>query len=127
MIDFKESSNGRIPLFSLVSLHESRTDVTVYLPDNIDLNQIDIESRGGFVYVDDIVENISIGTYTGSIYLDNSKTEELYNIYAKTESGKIEADWIPEKDKNNLEFSFSKQNAAKTIELTSSRGSIKIE
>lgn len=127
IIAFKELSNGRLPLFYLVSLHESRTDVTVYLPENIDLNEINIESRGGFVYIDDVVENINVKTHTGSIYLDNSRTDEPYNIKARTESGKIEADWIPEKDKANSEISYNHQEATKTIELISSRGSISIK
>lgn len=126
-IVFKESSNGRIPLFDLVSLHENRTYVTVYLPENINVDLIAVESRGGFVYISDILQNIDVKTYTGSIHLDNSKTEEPYNINAKTKSGRIEADWIPDKDKENSEISYRRQNADKTIELFSSRGNIEIK
>lgn len=126
-IVFKESANGRLPLFNLVSLHESRTDVTVYLPDNINIDLIKIESRGGFVYISDILQNIEVKTYTGSIDLDNSKIQESYNINAKTESGGIESDRIPAKDKGNSEISYRHQDAEKTIELYSVRGSIVIK
>ncbi len=126
-IVFKESSNGRLPLFNLVSLHESRTDVTVYLPDDLNVDLIEIGSRGGYVYISDILQNIGVETYTGGIYLDISHIKEPYSINAKTESGRIEADWIPDKYKGNSEISYSQQNAEKTIDLFSTRGNIEIE
>src|SRR5690606_34528353 len=67
---FYEKSNGRLPLFKLSSLHESRTELTVSIPKDYTPEFVELESRGGFIFIDEPVQNIRAKTYTGEIYLD---------------------------------------------------------
>lgn len=85
---FKEISNGRLPLFPLVSLHENRTNVTVTLPEGFDPSGLELESRGGFVYINAADFNTRVKTYTGNIFIESGNT----NITAVTSSGAIFAE-----------------------------------
>lgn len=126
-LSFFEKSNGRLPLFKLTTLHESRTEVTVSLPDRYTPGIVTLESTGGFIYITGLVENIQAKTYTGSINLDTKNTAGGLNIKANTESGVIEVNGTQTGQKTNqgIEYHQSAQTG-KTIELRSSRGNINI-
>lgn len=68
-IVFTESSNGRLPLFSLVSLHENRAELVVSLPSGCDPDKISLESRGGTINIESSEFPVDAKTYTGSINL----------------------------------------------------------
>lgn len=68
-IVFEERSNGRLPLFSLVSLHENRAELTVSLPPGFDPDRLSLESRGGTIWVESGSFPADIKTHTGTIRL----------------------------------------------------------
>lgn len=89
---FTEKSNGRLPLFSLVSLHENRTDLVIALPSGFDLNELELESRGGYVHMDSVDHSAHVKTYTGNIYIDtgsgsNVDSDQGNNISSDGSSG----------------------------------------
>ncbi len=126
-ITFKEISNGRFPLFDLVSLHESRTEVTLYLPQYYDAKGIELESKGGFVFITNVVQNIQAKTYTGHIFIDISKSGIPFNLDVKTETGELEADGVYQDGQYYKELSIHQQNASKSLNITSTRGNIVIQ
>ncbi len=126
-ITFKETSNGRYPLFDFVSLHESRTEVTLYLPQNYDAKGIELESKGGFVFITNVIQNIKVKTYTGNIFLDISKSGIPFILDAKTEAGELEADGVYHDGKYYKELSIHQQNASKSLNIMSTRGNIVIQ
>jgi uncharacterized membrane protein len=67
---FRERSNGRLPLFYLVSMHESRTELTIALPAGYQPDKVSLESKGGFLYIENTNVPIEAKTYTGSIFID---------------------------------------------------------
>lgn len=92
-IYFIEQSNGRLPLFELVSIHESVTDVTVSIPRNNSLKKVSVQSRGGFLHIVELAESIEAQTLTGSIFYYSKTSESLkeqLNISATTATGHIE-------------------------------------
>ena len=125
---FHEKSNGRLPLFKLSSLHESRTELTVSIPKDYTPEFVELESRGGFIFIDEPVQNIRAKTYTGEIYLDLKEFEENCNLKANTENGIIEmrGSQVGKKTEKGTEYYLDKQSG-NTIELYSSRGNISID
>ncbi|NLK86171.1 MAG: DUF1700 domain-containing protein [Clostridiaceae bacterium] len=69
-LSFREGSNGRLPLFSLVSMHENRAELTVALPAGYRPDKISLESKGGFLYIEEAHLPVEAKTYTGSIFID---------------------------------------------------------
>lgn len=67
---FRERSNGRLPLFPLISMHENRTELAIVLPAGYQPDKISLESRGGFLYIESSNVRVEAKTYTGSIFID---------------------------------------------------------
>lgn len=67
---FKEESNGRMPLFPLVTMHENRAGITVMLPAGYKPDMVSLKSRGGFIYIENANVPVEAKTYTGSIFID---------------------------------------------------------
>ncbi|MCX7771655.1 MAG: DUF1700 domain-containing protein [Clostridia bacterium] len=124
VLEFKETSNGRLPLFDIATLHESRTQVTLYIPKNYDPELITLESKGGIISIDNVAANINAKTYTGEITLH----EDIpIHIAASTEVGAIEVGGRPAGERNARGISFALgADTLKHIVLTTSRGQIVI-
>ncbi len=67
---FREEPNGRLPLFPLVSMHENRAELTIALPAGYRPDKVSLESRGGFLYIENANVPVEAKTYTGSIFID---------------------------------------------------------
>lgn len=93
---FEEESNGRMPLFPLVSMHENRAELTVTLPAGYRPDKVVLESRGGFLYIENTLVPVEAKTYTGSIYIDTygnlSAASGSGSVSARTSSGIIQSD-----------------------------------
>jgi uncharacterized membrane protein len=126
-VTFRETSNGRLPLFELVSLHESRTYVTLYLPSEFSAEEIHLESKGGFVSIMDAAQNISAQTDTGMITLYVSENSQPYSLKAKTETGILDVDRVYPEAKDYREITINQQNSARFFELNSNRGNITVK
>lgn len=127
VVNFKEASNGRLPLFDLVSLHESRTRVTIYLPEGYNADEITLESKGGFITITETMQNISAKTYSGQIMLDVSSKNTPFNLKAKTEVGKLDMANIYNVGEERSEISINQQNAAVSFNLESNMGNITVK
>ncbi|MGE5614668.1 MAG: HAAS signaling domain-containing protein [Bacillota bacterium] len=90
-LSFKEKSNGRMPMFSLVSMHENKAALTITLPDSFKAENINLESRGGFIRISGSPGDISAGTYTGSIYVKFGPGAKPESVKARTTKGIIMA------------------------------------
>ena len=124
-LTFSEKSNGRMPAFELVSMHENGTEVTVMLPEGFAPETFKLESKGGFVHIDSTDFNIKVKTYTGNIYLTPGTSDKPADIKAGTSAGIIQAGGINAgtKTANGLEYHVAAQNGS-SIKLETSRGSI---
>lgn len=123
---FLEKSNGRLPLFSLVSMHENRTKVTISLPENFSPDTIKLESRGGFVHIGTTNFNNRTKTYTGNIYLEPDSAANPASIKASTSTGIIYVrgeNIGNNKNSKGQKFEAVAQSGS-IIELETSRGSI---
>lgn len=127
-LTFSEKSNGRLPLFSLVSLHENRTEVVVSLPEGFKPSALKLESRGGFVHIDSTDFNVDVKTYTGSIYIEPGAGIKQAGIIASTSTGIIQAggEDVGTKTSKGLVYNVAAQSNNR-IRLETSRGSIFIE
>jgi len=126
-IRFNEKTNGRLPLFQLAQIHENSTELTITIPENFNLQSINVESYGGFIYIEDLVENIEANTMSGKIYLDNENVKEDYSLRAFTGAGTIDVNGNREGQKTDRGLEFNQNTGAeKIIELTSARGGISI-
>lgn len=128
MLSFYESSNGRLPFFRLVCLHESRTQVTVTLPKDYDPKEILLETMGGFITIDSVDAAIKAKTYTGILEAEVSDLAKSPNLKVGTETGIITVggDIAGQRTTTGLEY-FNDRGAIHSIELTSSRGNISIK
>jgi Predicted membrane protein len=127
MLSFYEKSNGRFPLFRLITLHESRTELAISIPEGYSPDIINVESTGGFVYITGLAENINVKTYSGSIFFNSKGMEGSYNIEGITESGAIDVNGTAAGQKTGRGFEYYKNTQSnKTINIQSSRGSINI-
>jgi hypothetical protein len=124
MLSFYEKSSGMLPLFDLVKLHESRTELIITLPMGFNPQIVTLESTGGHVQILDSGENIYAKTYTGAILLS---TPQDVNIKAATELGTIEVGGTEsgQKTSGGLEY-YNNTQSDRTVELQSSRGNIEI-
>jgi hypothetical protein len=127
-LTFSENSNGRLPLFSLMTLHENRTDVIISLPAGFKPEVLTLESRGGFVYIESTDYNVNVKTYTGSIFLEPDTDSKPADIKASTSTGLIQSGNkdIGTKTSKGLEYNVTVQNGS-SIKLETFRGSIFIE
>lgn len=129
MLSFYEKSNGRLPLFKLATLHESRTELIVSIPENYSPEVINVETTGGFVNITGLDENINVKTYTGSVFLKSQGSADNYNIIGDTGSNSlIEVDGKNAGQETNKGKEYYRNvQAKKTIEIHSSSGNISIE
>lgn len=127
-IIFTEKSIGRLPLFQLVSMHENRTDVVVELPEGMNLDSFGLETRGGFVYVENIEYDVIVKTYSGSIFLAAGGSDKPYNVKATTNTGLLMEDGKSVGTKASGVISYEKGSGAGIkIVLDTERGSIFID
>jgi uncharacterized membrane protein len=128
MLSFYEKSNGRLPLYGLSKLHESRTEVVVSIPEGYSPDVITLDSTGGYILIDGIEENVKARTYNGGISLTSSGTNDSRNIKASTINGRILAGGVRtgQRTDRGIEF-YQNTKSNKTIELTSSNGNISID
>lgn len=70
VLGFNEKSNGRLPFFDLIIIHECVVKLTVSLPGEADLQTLRLDSTGGKLLISGVTENID-------------------NIYATTLNGDI--------------------------------------
>ena len=128
MLSFYEKSNGRFPLFSIMSLHESMTEVVVSVPKGFDPEIVTLETQGGHINISGLAANIRAKTFSNSIRLSTEGIMENLNIKANTWNGEIIIDGVKTGQKTNEGIEYYKNtNAAKTIELSSSNGTIHID
>ncbi|HHV97411.1 MAG TPA: DUF1700 domain-containing protein [Clostridiaceae bacterium] len=142
-VNFVERSNGRLPLFELVKIHQSATEVTLLIPKGIELDTVVLESTGGYIYLENVVENVRVKTFTGNIFVqtseENLKSETgndfrdkaAVSISANTQAGYITVNGKQIERSSNQKSEYSNnlsagKSADKLIELTSSRGNIRI-
>ncbi len=90
-LEFEERSNGRMPLFRLISLHENSAELTISLPADFKPNDLKLESRGGFIYIDSTEYPVEAKTYTGAIYVDSFADKESAAVKARTSAGFVQA------------------------------------
>ena len=126
-LSFVEKSNGRLPLFSMVSMHENNTDVVVTLPSGFEPGELKLESRGGFIYIETGDYDTQVMTYTGSIYVEKDAARTA-GITAATSTGIIQAGGrdAGTKASNGINYEAA-ANGGKTIVIETSRGSIFID
>ena len=125
LLTFDEKSNGRLPIFFLISLHENKTYVTISLPEGFEPDNLNLESRGGFVHIESTDYNALVKTYTGNIYLEPGSDAFPYNLKAMTSTGLIQKNGksVGTKSQNALKYNMSSNNGS-SLELETSRGSI---
>jgi len=128
MLSFYEKSNGRLALFSLITMHESMTELLVSIPRGLDPDIITLETKGGHIYITGLAENIRVVTFSNSINLSMKGVDENVNIKASTWSGDILMNGTKtgQKTTEGTEY-YRDTDAAKTIELKSSNGNIHLE
>lgn len=131
-IVFEERSNGRLPLFSLVSLHENCAELTVSLPAGFDPGRLSLESRGGTIWVESGSFPADIKTHTGTIRLAIRTGGASGGIHpaitAKTAKGAIFAgDKAPGvKTRYGTEYELPSESPV-IIRLESERGNILLD
>ncbi len=127
MLSFYEKSNGRLPLFPLVKLHENVAELTVSIPKGYSPEFMTLESTGGDISISGLVENIKVKTMDGDILFNPEGVTESYNVRANTGSGTIVVAGAPsgQKGAEGMEY-YKNVKAAKTVELNSSGGRIVI-
>ena len=128
MLSFYEKSNGRLALFSLITMHESMTELLVSIPRGLDPDIITLETRGGHIYITGLAENIRAVTFSNSIKLSMEGVNENVNIKASTWSGDILMNGTKhgQETTEGTEY-YRDTDAAKTIEIKSSNGNIHLD
>lgn len=128
MLSFHEKSSGMLPLFSLVSLHEGMTELTISLPKGCNPDSVSLESTGGHIFISAQAENIDAKTLNGNINCDLNGGESGYDVKASTRNGSIMVDGIETGTKNEGVIEYNKGvQSDKKIELTSTSGSINVK
>ncbi len=126
IIHFREKSNGRLPFFELGSLHESLTELKVYIPEGTNVERMTVESKGGHVFISDIPVSIRVKTMNGRIEVDLPDTGQV-NVTAETSKGIIYSDNTPAGQKTGGKTGFAiTAGSDKTVELQSANGDIHI-
>jgi hypothetical protein len=126
---FTEESNDTLPLFQLVQMHRNSAELTITIPIGFKPFAIDLESYGGYVYIDGISSDIDVKTTTGSIFIKPNASAPA-NIEATTENGRLETDPLngtPIGSKTAKGREYTENNGSDdTIEANSSNGGIYI-
>ncbi len=126
VLDFREKSNGRLPLFSLISIHESQTELSISLPKGFRADSILLQSTGGNMFISNITENLDAKTLTGEIQYSRGTLKS--SIVARTKSGNILVDGAQAgKSINGWKEYDNGANKGNVVKLTSTSGSIVIE
>jgi uncharacterized membrane protein len=128
LLAFTEKSRGRLPLFSMVSMHENRTNVVLTLPAGFKPEALEVESRGGYIHIDAANSGVTAKTYTGSIYVA-SDVAAAAGIKAVTSTGVIEVNGKSAGTKaqdGDTRYEAAPQEGSR-IEIETSRGSIYID
>jgi len=127
-LEFEERSNGRMPLFRLLSLHENSAELTIVLPANFKPNELKLESRGGFIYIDSTEFPVEAKTYTGAIYVDSFADMESAAVKARTSAGFVRAagEKAGTKTSDGIVYQSHLQRDA-LIQIETSRGNIFID
>jgi len=84
VLSFYEKSNGRLPLFPLISLHESRTGLLITLPKGFNPDSAALESTGGHIFISGLAMNIEAKTLNGSINYNSAGTAGSCDLKANT-------------------------------------------
>ncbi len=129
-LTFSEKSNGRIPFFPLVTMHENNADLTIKLPAGYKADDIRLESRGGFIYIESAEYAAEVKTYTGSIYLQPDAGEPKPAVKASTSTGFIKdgGKTVGKKTTNETVYETAPAAAGgNNMELETDRGSIFID
>jgi uncharacterized membrane protein len=128
MLTFHEKSSGMLPLFSLISLHEGMTELTISLPKGCNPNSVSLESTGGHIFISAQAENIDAKTLNGNINCDMNGSENAYDVKASTKKGSIVVDGTESgiKADDTVEY-YKGMQSGKKIDLTSTNGSISIK
>lgn len=126
VLDFREKSNGRLPLFALVSLHEGQTELSISLPKGFKADSILLQSTGGNMIISNIDENLDAKSLTGDIQYSAGALK--INFVARTKSGRILVGGAQSGEKTNGWIEYNKvMNMDNKVSLTSTSGSIDIE
>lgn len=126
-LSFTEVSNGRMPFFSLVSIHENRTDVVLTLPAGFDPESLDLESRGGYIYINTADYNAKVKTYTGSIFV-GANAAKAAGIKAVTATGVITSDGKAAGTRSSEGYRYEiPSRDGRNIDIETSQGSVFIE
>ncbi|NLG89045.1 MAG: DUF1700 domain-containing protein [Clostridiaceae bacterium] len=125
-VRFREKSNGRLPFFELVSLHESLTELKVYIPKDAGVKRMTVKSKGGHVFVSDLPLSIRVETMNGSIQVNLPDTDSV-NVAAETSKGVIYSNNTPAGQKTGGKTVYAiNAGSDKTVELQSANGDIRI-
>lgn len=124
---FYEKSNGRLPLFNLVTYHESLTELQLEIPAGYNPDMIKIDSTGGHIIISGIDSNLQAETMNGRIEFDRSEAENTRFI-AKTVTGSIYSGDRPvgQKTGKGTEY-ISIGESGRSIELFTRNGDIYIQ
>jgi len=131
-IVFTEKSNGRLPLFPLVSMHENSAVLTIAIPSDYQPDRIRLESRGGSILIESAAFAVNAKTYTGPIRLSAFTGGTVDGIppvvRAKTSKGTIisQGKDAGTKTLQGTEYELPSASPA-TISLESERGIIILE
>ncbi len=124
---FLEKTNGRLPLFRLVKLHESRTELVISVPVGYSPSLAQLESTGGYIQITDMTGAVSAKTYTGSILLDNSDISRPVAIKAATQAGSITVHGASAGQKTNRGTEYDNSVESQNADILQSvRGNITI-
>ncbi len=122
---FRERTNGRLPFFDLVSLHESLTELRISIPKEYD-GKITIKSIGGHVIVSNPSYSLQVKTMNGRVEVDIPRID-LMNITAKNKNGGIYVNGIQMGERADEGTQYqSATNTERTMELETTNGDIHI-
>jgi uncharacterized membrane protein len=123
---FREKSGGRLPFFELVSMHESLTELEIYIPKDSNVERITVGSKGGHVFISDLYSNMEIQTMNGRIEVNLSDIGQI-NVIAETSNGSVYVNNMQagQKSGKNTEYVVT-AGSEKTVSLKSANGDIRI-
>jgi uncharacterized membrane protein len=123
---FREKSGGRLPFFELVSMHESLTELEIYIPKDSNVERITVGSKGGHVFISDLYSNMEIQTMNGRIEVNLPDTGRV-NVIAETTNGSIYVNNMQAGQKTGKKTEYIvTAGSEKTVNLKSANGDIRI-
>jgi uncharacterized membrane protein len=133
MLSFYEMSNGRLPLFQLVKLHESFTELSISLPERYHPEMISLETTGGPIEISGLAENLTAQTLNREIKFDSTGIVSNFGLKANTKAGQILVNGVSagQQVSEGIEY-YRKTRTTKTpgqvmVELGSTYGNINID